>query len=179
MIKFGETNPHVMANKQREELNDLFSMFHDFEVIKLEYKDAVLTLTIEIPWGQLWDDLNYHIKLELTGCEFITCDYAELLNTPENRSRNAVDRSYIEKSTQDQKVISEIGLEVQRHTFLPPNQYEFICNSSKDYAGGHLIFTADGYSLFNKENEKIDLEQMKKWSTDWWKRIGHKNYEIN
>ncbi|MCZ8285402.1 MAG: hypothetical protein O9353_08075, partial [Bacteroidia bacterium] len=102
MIKFEEANSHLMANKQREELNDLFSMFHDFEITTLEYKDTVLTLTIEIPWGHLWDDLTYHIKLELTGCEFIQCDYAELLNTAENISRNAVDRSYIEKSTQDQ-----------------------------------------------------------------------------
>jgi hypothetical protein len=160
-----------MKNNARQELEDLFSMFHDFEITALTNHDNNLALTIQIPWGELWGDLNYFITLKLTGCDFIHCDYAEIVNTPENLSKRHVDRSSVDKSTNDQKVISELGLEVQRHNFYPPNKYEFMCNSSKNYAGGQLTFTADDYTLFNKQGIQIDLDQMKTWSNEWWTKI--------
>ena len=88
-----------MKTNTRQEIDNLFSMFHDFEIKSLTYDNSNLEMTIQIPWGQLWDDLNYYIKIELSGCDFINCDYAEVLRTPENLAKREVDRSYIDKST--------------------------------------------------------------------------------
>lgn len=157
----------------RQEIDELFSMFHDFEIIKLAYHDDILNLTIQIPWGQMWNDLDYFISVELTGCDFIICDYAEVLNTPENLAKRWGEQSHIDKSTNDQQIISNIGLEVQRHEFYPPNKYKFLCNSSKNtqYGGGHLSFTTDNYKIYNKEGIQIDLYQMEKWCREWWDNI--------
>lgn len=161
-----------MIDKQLE-IDELFSMFHDFEIILLTYNDNILNLMIKIPWGQLWDDLDYFIRVELIGCNFINCDYTEVLNTPENLAKRLVDQSHIDKSTNDQEIISNIGLEVQRHEFYPPNKYIFLCNSSKNttYGGGHLTFTADNYKIFNKEGNQIDIQQMEKWCREFWDKI--------
>jgi len=146
-------------------------MFHDFEITVLTYHDSNLTLTIQIPWGELWSDLNYKITVKLNGCDFIHCDYYELENTPVNLAKRRLDRSFVDKSTNDQKIISGLGLEVQRHNFYSPNKYEFLCNSSKDYAGGKLTFTADNYTIFNNDGVQICLDQMKAWSNEWWTKI--------
>lgn len=160
-----------MARDSKQEIEDLFSMFHDFEITSLTLENKSLDLTIRIPWGELWDDLDYQIRVLLNPCDFIRCEYSELLNTPDNLSKKAVDRSYVDKTTSNPQIISELGLEVQRYNFSPPNVYEFLCNSSKNYAGGKLIFTAESYILLDKEGSKIELDQMKKWCTDWWKKI--------
>jgi len=160
-----------MTTNTRQELDDLFSMFHDFEIKLLIYQNTTLRLTFILPWGELWDDLNYQIKVELTGCDFIHCDYAEILNTPDNLAKNWVDRCSIDKSTNDSNIISELGLEVQSHKFYSPNKYEFRCNSSKKFAGGQLTFTADNYLILDKDGNKITLNKMQKWCTDWWEKI--------
>ena len=59
-------------------------MFHDFEITHLTFENNILDLTIRIPWGEHWDDLDYQIRVVLNGCEFIQCDYAEIINTPDN-----------------------------------------------------------------------------------------------
>ena len=109
--------------------------------------------------------------MELSGCEFILCDYSEILNTPENVAKKSVDRIYIDKSTSNPKLIETLGLEIQSHKFSEPNKYLFLCNSSKEYAGGILTFTTDNYKIFNKEGNQIDLQQMKNWSNAWWENI--------
>ncbi len=172
VLLFRKTPKYTLSETQQE-MEDLFTMFHDFEIVLLTHKNDLLTLTIIIPWGQLWDDLDYKIKVELKGCYFMDCAYTEIVNTPENLAKNWVDRLSVNKSTNDPEVISTLGLEVQRHNFYPPNKYEFLCNSSGNYAGGQLTFTADGYSIFNKNGEPIDLRQMKSWSTEWWSKIGN------
>ena len=77
---------------------------------------------------------------------------AEIMNTPDNLAKNWVERTSIDKSTNEPKTISELGLEVQSHNFYSPNRYEFLCNSSKNYVGGQLTFTADNFDIFNKDN---------------------------
>ncbi|MEZ4804708.1 MAG: hypothetical protein R2852_04290 [Bacteroidia bacterium] len=157
-----------MTDKQKE-MDYLFFMFHDFEITELTYNTAVLNMTIRIPWGQLWNDHDYLIKLELTGCNEMNCVYSEFLNTVENLATNFL--SSEDKSTNDSKVITYLGLEVQRHIFHPPNKYELLCNSSKNqiYGGGHLTFTAENYKLFNKEGIQVELQQMEKWFDEYWK----------
>lgn len=161
-----------MTGKQQE-INELFSMFHDFEIILLTYNDNRLNLTIQIPWGQLWNDFNYLIYVELIGCDYIHCDYSEVLNTHENKAKRWIDQSHIDKSTNDPKIISDIGLEVQRHEFYPPNKYKFICNTSKNntYGGGQLTFTAENYKIYNKEGLQINIQQMETWCREWWDNI--------
>ncbi len=157
----------------QNEINDLFSMFHDFEIKELSFENNVIQMTIQIPWGELWNDWEYSIQMELSGCEFILCDYSEILNTPDNLAKNRVDRLYIDKSTSDPKLIDAIGLEIQSHQFSEPNKYLFLCNSSKEYAFGKLAFTADNYKIFNKEGNQIVLQQMKSWSEEWWENISN------
>lgn len=161
-----------MTTTTRQEIDELFSMFHDFEIVLMTYDKGTLDLTIRIPWGELWDDLDYKIKVTLSGCAFIHCDYYEVINTPDNLSKNWVDRAAADKSTNDPKIISELGLEVQSHNYYSPNKYEFLCNSgSENCQGGKLTFTADNYKIFNNDGVQIDLKQIKKWSTDWWNSI--------
>ena len=160
-----------MTDSTKQDLDDLFSMFHDFEITHVTFENDILDLTIRIPWGELWNDLDYQIRVVLNGCKFIKCEYAEIMNTPENFAKNWVDRSSIDKSSNDPKIISELGLEVQRYNFYLPNKYEFLCNSSKNYAGGQLTFTADNYNIFGKHNIQMGIDQMKKWCTEWWQKI--------
>ena len=159
-----------MTTKQQE-FDELFSMFHDFEIITLTYIDNQIIMTIQIPWGELWDDLNYYIKLELSGCDYVHCDYTEPSNTFENLKKRPAERTYIEKYTEDTTIISEMGLEIQSHQLFKPNKYQFICNSSKDYANGDLTFTAVDYKIFNKEGVLIDLNQMRDWCNEWWSSL--------
>jgi hypothetical protein len=152
---------------KQQELNDLFSLFHDFEITLLTYQKNTLNLTITIPWGEVWNDWNYQIRLELAGCDFFQCDYSEFIDGDNLSS----DRKTIDKTTNDPSTISDLGLEIQSHTYAPPNKYAFKCNSSRNCAGGLLTFSADDYKLFNAEGVPIDLTQMNKWSTDWWEKI--------
>ena len=161
-----------MKHSMRQELDDLFSMFHDFEIINLTFANNILDLKIRIPWGELWDDLDFQISVKLSGCEYIHCDYAEVINTSDNLAKKWAERNSIDKSTNDPKTISNLGLEVQRHKFYAPNKYIFFCNSSKNnYAGGQFNFTTDNYIIYDKAKSQIELDQMSTWCTKWWERI--------
>jgi|GEM_PF-3546603 hypothetical protein len=166
----------------RQEINDLFSMFHDFGIISLTYINKNLTMTLAIPWGQLWDDLNYQIRLELSGCDFILCNYSECINTNEHFDASSPKNRWVDKTTSEPNTITELELEVQSHEFITPNRYVFRCNSSRCISnnpfdsgnligGGKLFFTAEDYAIFDKDGKQIDLNQMKKWCTEWWDKI--------
>lgn len=155
----------------QKEINDLFTMFHDFEIKEFTYDNSIIQMTIQIPWGEMWNDWEYSIQMELSGCEFILCTYSEILNTPDNLAKNCVDRLYIDKLTSDPKLIETLGLEIQRYEFQMPNKYTFLCNCSKVYGGGILTFTADNFKIFTKEGNQIDLQEMKNWSRAWWENI--------
>ena len=60
-------------------LDHLFLMFHDFQIVELKYNKDILSLIIKIPWGQLWNDYDFKINLELVGCNFIKCIYIFIL----------------------------------------------------------------------------------------------------
>ena len=156
---------------KEQELNDLFSMFHDFEITDVTYSKMTLNLTIKIPWGQLWNSLDFKINLELNGCDFIKCSYAELLKTKENLTKDWGQREYIDKTTEDDKVISTLGLEIQSHKLYNSKEFVFVCNSAKDFAGGQLTFSANDFRIFQIDGQEITLNQMKKWYADWWESI--------
>lgn len=160
-----------MTNK--EEINDLFSMFHDFEIKELTYCQNLLTLIINLPWGQiLWDDYNFNIKIEISGCNYLSCIYGDLLKTPENLLNFPTHRKFINKETTEPETISALGLEIQSHICSEPNNYEFRCNaSSQDCAGGELSFTADTVTIFDMAGNEISLTQMDNWCEEVWKKL--------
>lgn len=48
-----------MTNRIKD-IEDLFSMFHDFEIVGLKREKDILTMEILLPWSEMWD-----ITLEL------------------------------------------------------------------------------------------------------------------
>jgi hypothetical protein len=171
-----------MSGDIKQELHELFSMFHDFRIVSLSSVNKNLSLTIAIPWGELWDDLNYQIRLELDGCDSLICNYSECINTNEHFPTSSQKNIWVDKITNDHKLISELELEVQSHEFSPPNKYVFKCNSSRCISnnpidsrdligGGELFFTTESYSIFDKDWKQIDLNKMKKWCAEWWDKI--------
>jgi len=151
-------------------INDLFSMFHDFTITDLTYSEKTLNLTIHIPWGQVWNDRDFKIKLELYGCDFIKCTYGVLIKTKKNLAKYRTQQEYKEKTTKDEKIISALELEIQSHNFSGSNEYVFLCNSSKeDCPGGQLTFTANDFKISGLNGEEITLDQMEIWGEAAWK----------
>lgn len=40
----------------QKEINDLFTMFHVFEIKEFTYDNSIIQMTIQIPWGEMWND---------------------------------------------------------------------------------------------------------------------------
>jgi hypothetical protein len=91
--------------EERQEIGDLFSMFHDFEIVEIEFNKPHLLLTVRIPWGQLWQDIDYKIKVSLSGCEYVECRYWK---------SNKLEAQY----TDNPKEIESLELDVQRYRHL-------------------------------------------------------------
>ena len=145
-------------------------MFHDFQIVQLEYVKNNLSLKIKTPWGQLWDNADFQISIKISGCDFVTCVYGEIIQTHNNSGISTVNRKSIDKRTTDPLIISNLLLEIQRHNSLDKNVYEFICNSSnKKCSGGELTFTATDIRILDMHNQEISLTQMENWFSEFWK----------
>ena len=42
-----------------KDIDDLFSMFHDFEIVGLKVDGNILTMEILLPWSEMWDIEDY------------------------------------------------------------------------------------------------------------------------
>jgi hypothetical protein len=153
-----------------EEIDDLFSMFHDFDIVGMEYWSNTLLMTLRIPWGEMWGDFDFQIKVRIDGCSTLACKYFEFLDT----SKNLIERETIDKFTSDPKVIETLGLDIQRFEFTPPNKYLFHCNGYDKVGGGEITITADGFQLFDNHSHEITLNKMKNWGEEWWSKIFNK-----
>jgi hypothetical protein len=154
----------------QQNIDNLFAMFHDFQIVKLEYVKNKLSLTIKTPWGRLWNDVDFQIKLEMSGCDFVKCVYGEIIQTYDNSAMTTVNRKSADKTTTDPLIISNLLLEVQRHNSFDKNVYEFICNSSnKKCSGGELTFTATDIHILDMHNQEISFIQMGIWFSEFWK----------
>ena len=154
----------------QKNIDNLFDMFHDFQILELDYVKNKLSLKIKIPWGHLWNDYDFQIKLEISGCKFVTCVYGEIIQTSGNSAMTTINSKSADKTTTDPFIISNLLLEVQRHNSLGENVYEFICNSSnKNCSGGELTFTATDVCIFDMQNQEISLTQMENWFSEFWK----------
>ncbi|MBF8965771.1 hypothetical protein I0P70_21140 [Pontibacter sp. FD36] len=158
---------------RQQEIEELFSMFHDFEIKSVSKDGEALTLDFVIPWGQLWNPvvLEYQIKIELSGCRNLLCEYFLFKDDEANKSKPLALRETEKRVTSDPQTMNKLGLEVQSYTYTPPDTYVLHCNSSKEIAGGELTLTATDYRIFNDNGEPLTLDQLKQYATQWWDSI--------
>ncbi|QHL85920.1 hypothetical protein GU926_00060 [Nibribacter ruber] len=162
-----------LKGNEQQEIEELFSMFHDFEIISVKKIGDVLTLELVIPWGEVWIPpiMDYQIKLDLIGCRELKCDYFVFKNDEVTKLKPTALRETIRKTTSDTRTISNLGLEIQNFTLFEPDSFILNCNNSKGIAGGELAFTAKDYMLFKSLGEPLPLHKLKQWATQWWDGI--------
>jgi hypothetical protein len=159
-------------NKQQE-IEELFSMFHDFEIRSVRKDGEALTLEFVIPWGQVWNPavLEYQIKVELSECRNLLCEYFPFKDEDVNKMKPLALRETEKRITNDPQTMEKIGLGVQSYTYTPPDTYVLHCNSSKEIAGGELTLTATDYRIFDCNDEPLSLDRLKQWAAEWWDGI--------
>ena len=147
-------------------------MFHDFEIVDIEKEDDVLILKTIIPWGELWDIENYKLTFKFNGCEFFKCVYHKRTSNELVRTENAAYYPTVQTTTEDFEEIKRLELNVQRHSFAPPNLYKLYCNGFGDGVEfATLEFTADSFQIFDNEDKVVSLDKMKSLGTEWWTSI--------
>lgn len=161
--------------EKRREVEELLSMFHDFELIGVSRAGDVLSLNFVIPWGQVWEPtvLDYQIKVKFFGCEYLKCEYYTFKEDKANISELRALRETEDRFTTDTAEIALLGLEVQHTTFQEPNLFTLHCNSSKNIAGGKITFSSHACHVLDSNDKHISLKQLKLWSTKWWGSIEH------
>jgi hypothetical protein len=159
-------------NKQQE-IKELFSVFHDFEIKTVSKDGESLTLGFVIPWGQVWNPavLEYQIKVELTRCRDLLCEYFTFKDDEANRLKPIAFRGTEKRTINDPLTIENLGLEVQSCSYTQPDIYVLHCNSSRDIAGGELTLTATNYQIFDSDGGPLTLNQLKHWANEWWDSI--------
>ena len=156
----------------KDDMQDLFSMFHDFDIIAVQYEKGILTLQMEIPWSQLREeDEIFRLKLELGGCKYLYCDYQERVDKGPFKSFEDINFSKIEYSTKDIATIASLNLTIQSYEFKEPNLYTFYCNGNEKIDEGQLMFTADSYMLLDESGNNLSLDKMKQLAAMWWDSI--------
>ncbi|MBC5992709.1 hypothetical protein [Pontibacter cellulosilyticus] len=158
---------------RQQEIEELFSMFHDFEIQSVSKDGEALTLEFVIPWGQVWNPaiLEYQIKVELSGCRNLLCEYFVFKDDEANKLKPLALRETEIRTTNAPQTIEELGLEVQSYTYTQPDSYVLHCNSSKEIAGGELTLTATDYRIFDSFDKPLTLDQLKQWAAEWWGRV--------
>ena len=162
-----------MAEKH-EEITDLFSMFHDFDIIEAELNDEVLVLEIMIPWGSMWikDDYEYMIKVELLGCKYFNCEYCKLLSQELIKVGDKYQIDSEKINTTNAKDLKDLALSVQKSDYIELDKYELYCDSENRFIEfATLSISANDYRIFDNANNEISLDTMKKWAIEWWKGI--------
>jgi hypothetical protein len=153
-------------------MHDLFSMFHDFDIIAVKYENKILTLTIGIPWSQLWDEEEiFKVKLEIHGCNYLYCDYQESIHRGPYQSFEDINMGRIEYATKDIETIESLKLSIQSYEYRKPDHYIFYCNGAGKIDEGQLMFTADSWLLFDESGNDLSLDKMKELATMWWDSI--------
>lgn len=165
-------------NDWDEDLNGLFSLFHDFIIKEVHQHGDRITLRVSIPWGQMFDtpENDYSITVVLADCSEISCTYWTIKTDMENRSKPVPFRKTDEWRTTDMATISTLGLEVQSHLYTPPASYLLRSNSDRSIhgariAGGDLRFSALAFKLFDADNKPMELSNLEAWGAAWWKSI--------
>ena len=166
----------MMIRNKIQEIDDLFTMFHDFEIVGIRLVNDVLTLQILLPWSQMWNVDNYIMTFEFQGCKSIKCNYHvrvsdELVQTETSRYYPTE-----EKFTTDPSEIVKFELDIQRHLLIKPNSFKLFCTSSSGIGIGQvesatIELTTTNYKIFDNKGQEMSLDKMKAWSSDWWQKI--------
>ncbi|MES2730370.1 MAG: hypothetical protein V4714_01435 [Bacteroidota bacterium] len=163
-----------MTDRQQE-IDNLLSMFHDFDIVTAELNGDTLVFAITIPWGSMWkkDDYSYTIRLELMGCNYFNCDYykiksKEVINIDENRYQRETDKI----TTTNVADLTRLELSIQSKANIRPDTYELHCQcGNQDIDFATITLSTTDYRIFDQDGKEITLETMKQWATDWWDGI--------
>jgi hypothetical protein len=139
-------------------MKTLFSLFHDFEIIDLTKKEESFSVKLELPWGELWDEFDYFILLNLIDCR-------NLAFTWFNQTKN------IQQTVEGIDDILNLKLSIQSYRFTDPGNHTFFCNSNESHFTGELSFISSDYILLDKNNKHLELDKMQEWAKLWWKNI--------
>ena len=161
-----------------KDIDDLFSMFHDFEIVGLNRDDNILTMEILLPWSEMWNIENYKMTIRFHGCQNLKCHYWKRTS---NELKEWEKGSYYpseEHETTDPNEIVNLELDVQSHDFNEPDNFILHCNSSSSHGNqigqiefGRIELKATDYQIFDNEMNEMTLDKMKSWGTEWWDSI--------
>jgi hypothetical protein len=172
--KYLSVSGHCKMTDRQQEIDDLLSMFHDFDIVNAELNGDTLILAITIPWGSMWikDDYTYTIRLELIGCIFFSCDYykiksKELIKIGDNRYQRDTEKI----TTTNPADLNGLELSIQSRTKIQPDTYELHCISTEEIDFATITLTTTDYRIFDQDGKEFTLDKMKQWATDWWDGI--------
>lgn len=161
----------------------MFSLFHDFEIIDLKWQGANLDLLLEIPWGELWDELDYKITVRLFNVSNLFYEYWSLISN-EEVSNKPGSSAIPDKLSGALSELPGLNLSIQSHTLELPNNFTFYCQSNNGQIEAEIHFTTTGYTIFDKNQTEISLNAMEDWAKLWVESIqkmwdGQKHNEDN
>ncbi|MDH5380828.1 MAG: hypothetical protein OEW75_08250 [Cyclobacteriaceae bacterium] len=148
-------------------LQELFSTFHDFDIVGLETKTEGLLMTLRIPWGELWGEYDFKIKVELKDGQITECKYFE--HTGDANSLGQQNSIY--RITNDLKTIVKLDLDIQRFETTKDGDYIFHCNGYDKVGGAQIRLQANNYKLLDLQEKPISIDKYESWHKVWWMKF--------
>jgi hypothetical protein len=156
------------------DIDDLFSLFHDFEIVGLKLDSNVLTMEILLPWSEMWGIEDYKMTFRFDGCTKLKCHYLKRTSNELIEWEQGVYYPSEEHVTTNPKEIEKLELDVQRHDFKEPDNFTLHCNSSTSQNNqiggieyGRIEMRVTDYQIFDNEKKEISIDKMKDWATQW------------
>ncbi|PIB34568.1 hypothetical protein BFP72_03665 [Reichenbachiella sp. 5M10] len=161
-----------------KEIDELFSMFHDFEIVGLKVDGNILTFEILLPWSEMWGIEDYIMTFRFDGCNGLKCHYWKRTSNELKEWEKGVYYPSQEYITTDLNEIIKLELDVQNHEFKEPDNFILHCNSSSSHGDqigqiefGRIELNAKDYRIYDNEMNEMTLDKMKSWGTEWWNSI--------
>lgn len=161
-----------------KEIDELFSMFHDFEIVGLEMTSDILKMEILLPWSEMWNIEEYKITFLFSNCRNLNCIYYKRTSNELQKWEKGLCYPCDEYSTENIQEILQLELDIQSHDLQKIDFFTLHCNSSTSYGNqiGQIEFarielSVSDYKIFDNENKEISLDKMKEWGTAWWDGI--------
>lgn len=160
------------------DIDDLFSMFHDFEIVGLKLDENILTMEIRLPWSEMWDIEDYTMTFRFNRCTSLKCHYWKRTSNELKEWEKGVYYPSKEHVTTDPNEIVKLELDVQSHDFNEPDNFVLHCNTSNSNEKkigqiefGRIELKVTDYQIFDSEMNEITLDKMKSWGAEWWDDI--------
>ena len=165
-------------NDKTQQIDELFSMFHDFEIVGINVDDENCVMEILLPWSEMWNIENYVIKIYLKNFKNLECHYFKRTSNKLIEWEKGAYYPSDEFITSDPKEIVKLELDIQRHDYIEPDKFILHCNSSSSFGNkigqiefARIVFNAKDYEILDNENNRISLTKMKEWHKQWWAEI--------